>query len=139
MWARGAAVLRARVVSTGRAQGLLALGARALGEGDEFGDLEAVALEARALHRVVGDQSHLAHAEIHEDLHPDAVVGKPEGLDCVLEIVIDGLDAAAVEEAMRRGVRAAAEAGAAQISAGNYGGKLGQFHFGLHGLLGEAA
>ena len=38
----------------------------------------------------------------------------PEGLDCVLEIVIDGLDAAAVEEAMRQGVLAAAEAGAAQ-------------------------
>ena len=63
----------------------------------------------------------------------------PEGLDCVLEIVIDGLDAAAVGEAMRRGILAAAEAGAAQISAGNYGGKLGQFHFGLHGLLSEAA
>ena len=63
----------------------------------------------------------------------------PEGLDCVLEIVIDGLDATAVEKAMRRGVLAAAEAGAAQISAGNYGGKLGQFHFGLHGLLSEAA
>jgi len=63
----------------------------------------------------------------------------PEGVDCVMEIVIDGLDAAAVEDAMRRGTKAAAEAGAAQISAGNYGGKLGQFHFGLHGLLKEAA
>ena len=62
----------------------------------------------------------------------------PEGVDCVMEIVIDGLDAAAVEEAMRRGTRAAAAAGAAQISAGNYGGKLGQFHFGLHGLLNGA-
>ena len=62
----------------------------------------------------------------------------PEGVDCVMEIVIDGLDAAAVEEAMRRGTRAAAAAGAVQISAGNYGGKLGQFHFGLHGLLNGA-
>ena len=62
----------------------------------------------------------------------------PEGVDCVMEIVIDGLNAAAVEEAMRRGTKAAAEAGAAQISAGNYGGKLGQFHFGLHSLLNGA-
>ena len=64
---------------------------------------------------------------------PESLV--PEDLDCVLEIVIDGLDLAAVEEAMRRGLRAAAEAGAAQLSAGNYGGKLGQYHIGLHGLL----
>ena len=64
---------------------------------------------------------------------PDSQV--PAGLDCVLEIVIDGLDEAAVGEAMRRGMHAAAEAGAAQITAGNYGGKLGQFHFRLHDLL----
>ena len=59
----------------------------------------------------------------------------PEGVNCVMEIVIDGLDAAAVGAAMRRGTKAAAEAGATQISAGNYGGKLGQFHFALHDLL----
>jgi formylmethanofuran--tetrahydromethanopterin N-formyltransferase len=54
---------------------------------------------------------------------------------CVLEIVIDGLDLAAVEAAMRRGVHAAAEAGAIQIAAGNYGGGLGQYQIGLHPLL----
>ena len=54
---------------------------------------------------------------------------------CVLEIVIDGLDLAAVEAAMRRGIHAAAEAGAIQIAAGNYGGGLGQFQIGLHPLL----
>ena len=63
----------------------------------------------------------------------------PDEVNCVMEIVIDGLDAAAIEEAMRRGTKAAAEAGATQISAGNYGGKLGQFHFGLHGLLKDSA
>ncbi|MGF1612097.1 MAG: formylmethanofuran--tetrahydromethanopterin N-formyltransferase [Kiloniellales bacterium] len=63
----------------------------------------------------------------------------PEEADCVLEIVIDGLDAGAVEEAMRRGVYAAAERGARQITAGNYGGKLGKFHFHLHQLLKAAA
>ena len=64
---------------------------------------------------------------------PDSQV--PEGVDCVLEIVIDGLDIAAVEAAMRQGMKAAAEQGAVQIAAGNYGGKLGQFHIALHGLL----
>ena len=59
----------------------------------------------------------------------------PEDVTCVLEIVIDGLDVAGVEEAMRRGVKAAAQDGIAQISAGNYGGNLGQYKIGLHGLV----
>jgi formylmethanofuran--tetrahydromethanopterin N-formyltransferase len=59
----------------------------------------------------------------------------PEGVGCVLEIVIDGLDLAAVETAMRRGMHAAAAAGATQISAGNYGGGLGQFQIALRPLL----
>jgi formylmethanofuran--tetrahydromethanopterin N-formyltransferase len=59
----------------------------------------------------------------------------PEEAGCVLEIVIDGLDLAAVEEAMRRGIHAAAGAGALQVSAGNYGGGLGQYQIGLHRLL----
>ncbi len=59
----------------------------------------------------------------------------PPGVGCVLEIVIDGLDLAAVEEATRRGLRAAARRGIKRISAGNYGGKLGKYHIGLHGVL----
>jgi formylmethanofuran--tetrahydromethanopterin N-formyltransferase len=59
----------------------------------------------------------------------------PESVTCVLEIVIDGLDVADVEEAMRRGLKAAAGEGVVRISAGNYGGTLGQFKIGLHGLL----
>jgi len=62
----------------------------------------------------------------------------PEGVGSVLEIVIDGLDLAAVETAMRRGMHAAAAAGATQISAGNYGGGLGQYQIALRPLL-EAA
>jgi formylmethanofuran--tetrahydromethanopterin N-formyltransferase len=58
-----------------------------------------------------------------------------EGAGSVLEIVIDGLDLTAVETAMRRGIHAAAAAGAMQISAGNYGGGLGQFKIGLMPLL----
>ncbi|HWT25429.1 MAG TPA: formylmethanofuran--tetrahydromethanopterin N-formyltransferase [Solirubrobacteraceae bacterium] len=59
----------------------------------------------------------------------------PEGVGSVLEIVIDGLAAEPVREAMRVGLAAAAQAGARQITAGNYGGSLGQHHFPLRELL----
>jgi formylmethanofuran--tetrahydromethanopterin N-formyltransferase len=60
----------------------------------------------------------------------------PPEAGCVLEIVIDGLDLPAVEEATRRGILAAAEnGGALQISAGNYGGTLGQYQIKLHEVL----
>jgi formylmethanofuran--tetrahydromethanopterin N-formyltransferase len=60
----------------------------------------------------------------------------PPEAGCVLEIVIDGLDLPAVEEATRRGIVAAAETGdAVQISAGNYGGTLGQYQIKLHNVL----
>jgi formylmethanofuran--tetrahydromethanopterin N-formyltransferase len=59
----------------------------------------------------------------------------PEGANAVYEIVIDGLDLAAVEEATRVGVRAACVPGVLGITAGNYGGKLGPFHLRLHKLL----
>jgi formylmethanofuran--tetrahydromethanopterin N-formyltransferase len=59
----------------------------------------------------------------------------PEGANAVYEIVIDGLDLAAVEEATRVGVLAACRPGVLQITAGNYGGKLGPFHLHLHKLL----
>ena len=59
----------------------------------------------------------------------------PEGANAVYEIVIDGLDQAAVEEATRVGLRAACRPGVLRISAGNYGGKLGPFHLHLHKLL----
>jgi formylmethanofuran--tetrahydromethanopterin N-formyltransferase len=58
---------------------------------------------------------------------------------CVMEIVIDGLSEADVGAAMRAGMQAAIAIGAAggllRIAAGNYGGKLGPFHFHLHKLL----
>ena len=62
---------------------------------------------------------------------------------CVLEIVIDGLAEADVAAAMRAGLEAGIEFGAGRgllrLSAGNYGGKLGPFHFHLHKLLGGGA
>ena len=59
----------------------------------------------------------------------------PEGITSVYEVVVNGLDEAVLADAMRRGIRAAAERGVEQISAGNYGGTLGQYKFGLHELL----
>ena len=59
----------------------------------------------------------------------------PEGVGSVLEIVLDGLDVPAITEAMRRGLHAAATTGATHISAGNYGGRLGQYQVRLHDLL----
>jgi formylmethanofuran--tetrahydromethanopterin N-formyltransferase len=62
---------------------------------------------------------------------------------CVLEIVIDGLTEGDVGAAMRAGMQAGIAIGAAgglvRIAAGNYGGKLGPFHFHLHKLLNEGA
>ncbi|MBI4696602.1 MAG: formylmethanofuran--tetrahydromethanopterin N-formyltransferase [Gammaproteobacteria bacterium] len=57
----------------------------------------------------------------------------------VLEIVIDGLDVESINEATRVGVRAACapgrKKGVIAISAGNYGGNLGPFHFRLRDIL----
>ena len=59
----------------------------------------------------------------------------PVGVNAVYEIVIDGLDLASVERAMRVGITAACRPGVLKITAGNYGGKLGPHHFHLHKLL----
>jgi formylmethanofuran--tetrahydromethanopterin N-formyltransferase len=59
----------------------------------------------------------------------------PEGVGSVFEIVIDGLAPEPVREAMRRGLHAAAQAGARHITAGNYGGNLGEHHFHLRELV----
>jgi len=61
----------------------------------------------------------------------------PDGANSVLEIVVDGLDRVAIETAMRAGLEAACRPGVVEITAGNYGGKLGKHHFHLHQLLAE--
>ncbi len=61
-----------------------------------------------------------------------------DAVGAVLEIVIDGLDTAAIDEATRVGIRAACRGrghGVLRISAGNYGGSLGPFHFKLREIL----
>lgn len=64
---------------------------------------------------------------VRSELHSDAA--------CAIEVVIDGEDEKAVATAMAAGIRAAAGPGIPEISAGNYGGKLGKFHFRLHDVL----
>jgi formylmethanofuran--tetrahydromethanopterin N-formyltransferase len=59
----------------------------------------------------------------------------PDGVNAVYEIVIDGLDQAAIEAAMRAGTRAACRPGVVRISAGNYGGNLGPVHLHLRRIL----
>ncbi|MFM1903892.1 MAG: hypothetical protein RLZZ440_1792 [Planctomycetota bacterium] len=61
------------------------------------------------------------------ELHPDA--------SACIEVVIDGESEAAVARAMAVGIRAAAGAGIPEISAGNYGGRLGKFHIRLPDLF----
>ena len=63
----------------------------------------------------------------------------PEGVNSVLEIVVDGLDRPAIENALVAGIDAACRPGVVEISAGNYGGKLGKHHFELHALLGATS
>lgn len=58
----------------------------------------------------------------------------------VLEVVIDGLTSKAVADAMRAGLKAVTDIGAkkgvTRVSAGNYGGKLGQHHYHLKDFVG---
>lgn len=58
-----------------------------------------------------------------------------DGVNCAYEIVIDGTSEQAVGSAMAAAVPAAAGERVVAITAGNYGGKLGKFHFHLHKLL----
>ena len=64
---------------------------------------------------------------VESRLHPEA--------NCAYEVVIDGVSEQAVGAAMAAAMRAAAGDGVLAISAGNYGGKLGKFHFRLRKLL----
>ena len=67
----------------------------------------------------------------HSELHAETA--------SVLEIVIDGLTSQAVADAMRAGLKSVIAGGAAKgvtrVSAGNYGGKLGQHHYHLRELV----
>jgi len=69
-----------------------------------------------------------------KDQVPDTVV--PPNAVSVLEIVINGLNMDAINNAMRVGVEAACLPGIVKITAGNYGGKLGPFKANLKDAIG---
>ena len=64
-----------------------------------------------------------------------------DDIESVMEIVIDGLTDADIRKATYVGIEAAcklgAENGIRRISAGNYGGKLGQFQFHLRDIMND--
>jgi formylmethanofuran--tetrahydromethanopterin N-formyltransferase len=64
----------------------------------------------------------------------------PDGVNSVLEIVINGTDAPAIATAMKSGIDAACRDGVVAITAANFGGKLGPHHFHLRKIMegGEA-
>ena len=64
---------------------------------------------------------------VDSQVHPDAQV--------VYEIVIDGRRQEDVTAALACGIRAACGRGIPEISAGNYGGKLGPYHFHVRQVL----
>lgn len=66
---------------------------------------------------------------VESKLHPEA--------NCAYEVVIDGSSPQAIAAAMAAAMRAAAADDVLAISAGNYGGKLGKFHFPLRELLNQ--
>ena len=69
-------------------------------------------------------------------LRPLTTTALPDGVNAVLEIVLDGLSPDAIAAAMRAGIDAACRSGVRAISAGNYGGKLGPHHFHLRQIMG---
>ncbi len=60
----------------------------------------------------------------------------PEGVQSIMEIIVNGRDLESLQEATRRAIHAAAEVkGLIRISAGNYGGRLGKTFVHLHEVL----
>ena len=92
-------------------------------------------------------QGRRAPDQVHDRLHqrrflPDPSRGYgrelPEGVNSVLEIVINGVDTNTIASAMKTGIDAACREGVVAISAGNYGGKLGPHHFYLRKIMSGA-
>jgi len=68
-------------------------------------------------------------------LRPLTSSALPDEVNAVLEIVLDGLDVPTISRAMRAGIDAACRPGVRAIGAGNYGGKLGPYHFHLRQIM----
>jgi formylmethanofuran--tetrahydromethanopterin N-formyltransferase len=72
-------------------------------------------------------------------LRPLTTTDLPDGVNSVLELVLDGVSPEAISDAMRAGIDAACRPGIVAISAGNYGGKLGPHHFHLRRIMGSGS
>lgn len=90
----------------------------------------------------VGSRRHKALRATTNDAYCPTLRGQlgvttelPDDANAVLEIVVNGLDSPAIEAALAAGIRAACRPGVIEISAGNYGGKLGRQHFHLRALV----
>ncbi|MDD1694058.1 MAG: formylmethanofuran--tetrahydromethanopterin N-formyltransferase [Methanoregula sp.] len=60
----------------------------------------------------------------------------PDGVSSIYEIVMNGIDETTIKNAIKTGIRAAANTGkASHIGASNFDGKLGQHRFSLHDLF----
>ena len=69
-----------------------------------------------------------------KDRVPDTAL--PEDVNGVYELVINGIDEEAIKVAMKAGIEAAVRVpGIKKITAGNYGGSLGQYKINLHDLF----
>ncbi len=69
-------------------------------------------------------------------LRPLAKTELPEGANAVYELVVDGENFELVKTALHAGLHAACQVpGLKQVTAGNYGGKLGKHHFHLRDLI----
>jgi formylmethanofuran--tetrahydromethanopterin N-formyltransferase len=78
--------------------------------------------------------NHLYCPTLKQKLGKDSKV--PDGVNYIPEIVINGVSLRAVKAAMKKGIEAARLVdGVVQISAGNYGGKLGKYKINLRELF----
>jgi formylmethanofuran--tetrahydromethanopterin N-formyltransferase len=78
--------------------------------------------------------NHLYCPTLKKKLGKDSKV--PDGVNYIPEIVINGVSLRAVKAAMKKGIEAARLVdGVVQISAGNYGGKLGKYRINLRELF----
>jgi formylmethanofuran--tetrahydromethanopterin N-formyltransferase len=78
--------------------------------------------------------NHLYCPSLRKTLGKDSRV--PDGVRYIPEIVINGISLEAVSKAMKAGIEAASNVdGVVRISAGNYGGKLGEYKIRLRELV----
>jgi formylmethanofuran--tetrahydromethanopterin N-formyltransferase len=78
--------------------------------------------------------NHLYCPSLKRQLGKESLV--PDGVNFIAEIVIDGMSLEAVKQATKAGIDAVLEVdGVVRVSAGNYGGKLGEYKIPLRDVF----